>query len=80
MTTTRATMRTVKAMAAKFGGRVVDDGCGGFEVEAPAVMRWVASETVYLPIPLGEAERKEDRQEMIDGAVSMMADGVETLP
>lgn len=69
----------IRRAVAKHGGEVVDDGNGGYDLLAPDGHRWRAAEVWCQPLPLGEAETKEERQEMLDMAMNAVKEGVERL-
>jgi hypothetical protein len=73
------TIRDVIRAAKAHDGRVVSDGCGGYEALAPDGCRWRDAEIWCYPIPLSEAEGREERQDMLRVAVSMIAAGVEPV-
>lgn len=74
----RLTIASVKRAAAKAGGRVEPDGCGGYDLLAPDGKRWVESETWCQPIPLGEADSPSERSDMLRMAMDCLAGGLET--
>ena len=71
------TLRDVKRAASTWGGTVESDGCGGYDVLAPRGYRWIVAEVWCYPLPLSEAESKEERQEMLTQAVNMLRGGIE---
>jgi hypothetical protein len=79
MTGKRLTISKVRRAAAKAGGRVEPDGCGGYELIAPYGYRWASSETVFQPIPLNEAQDADSRQEMLRWAMDCATGGLEPI-
>ena len=58
-------------------GRVEADGCGGYEILAPEGRRWKSAEVWCQPLPLSEAESREEKEGMLRGALEMVAEGTE---
>ncbi len=75
----KITLAQVRRAAEKAGGRLEQDGCGGWDLLAPDGCRWTWSETWCQPIPLGEAESAEDRQDMLQWALDCATSGVEEI-
>lgn len=70
-------LANVRRAVAKHGGRVEPDGNGGYDLLAPDGFRWRVAEVWCQPLPLGEAETKEERQEMLETALNAVKDGIE---
>lgn len=70
------TINEVKAEARKHGGQVVPDGSGGYDLLAPNGKLWEESETWQQPIPLGEAESAEEKQDMLRTALNVARGGL----
>lgn len=77
MTTTKLTIAKIRKAAGKVGGRLVSDGCGGYDLLAPDGKKWAWSETWCQPIPLGEADGQEDKESMLQWAMDCATGGLE---
>ena len=60
----RITINDVRRAAAKAGGTLESDGCGGWELLAPADRRWVWTETQCQPLPVREWAGDEVQDEL----------------
>ncbi len=75
----KATMVNLKCVVERLGGTLEKDGMGGYEAVAPPLCRWIDAEVSSYPIPLSEAETKEERQDMLDTAFRMLKAGIEPI-
>lgn len=70
------TIALVKAAASQAGGKVLSDGCGGYDLIAPDGKRWTWAEAWCQPIPLSEAGTQEERHEMLQWAYECATGGL----
>jgi hypothetical protein len=72
----RLTIADIKRAAAKHGGRVESDGCGGYEVISPEGTRWIDAEVQYYVLPVRESN-PEDVQDMLRQCMDFIKSGHE---
>jgi hypothetical protein len=70
------TITDIRREVRKHGGRLERDGCGGYEALAPDGFIWADAEVWCYPLPLNEAESREERQDMLEQAVRMLGGGI----
>jgi hypothetical protein len=79
MSAGKLTITDVRRVAARHGGRVQPDGCGGYEVLAPPDRRWINAEVQCYVLPLNEYE-DDERQDELQRCIDMIEDGIEPFP
>lgn len=76
----RLTIADVKREAAKHGGTVESDGCGGYDVLAPDDRRWIDAEVQCYPLPVNEYESAEEKQYELQLCIDLIKGGHEPYP
>lgn len=75
-----ASLKTIRRVAAKFGGTIEPDGCGGYEVLAPDHYRWIDGEVQCLVLALSEYDRPGEKEAEIQRCIDIISGGIERFP
>jgi hypothetical protein len=79
MTVKKPSVKDVRKVAESHGGRVVPDGCGGYEVLAPPNRRWIDAEVQCYVLPINEYE-PDERPGELQRCIDMIEAGHEPYP